>query len=54
MRMKGEVLDIIIQNLKLLATMKRGIHFTVPLVITLVGALYPVLVISKTYNKVMI
>ena len=28
--MKGKVLDIIIQNLKLLATMKRRIHFTMP------------------------
>ena len=28
--MKGEVLDIIIQNLKLFATMKRRIHFAMP------------------------
>ena len=53
-RMKGEVPDIIIQNLKLLAMMKRRIHFTVPLVISLVGALHPILVILETYNEVMI
>ena len=53
-RMKGEVPNIIIQNLKLLATMKRRIHFTVPLVIPPIGALHAILVISKTYNEIMI
>ena len=34
--------------------MKRRIHFTILLVITLVGALHPILLILETYNKVMI
>lgn len=54
MRIMDVVLCIIIQNLKLLVTMKRRIHFTVLIVILLVGALHPILVMSETYNEVMI
>ena len=51
---QGKVLDIPIQNLKLLAMMKRRIHFTMLTVIQPVRALHLILVISKTYNEVMI
>ena len=51
---QGKVLDIPIQNLKLLAMMKRRIHFTMLIVIQPVKALHLILVISKTYNEVMI
>jgi len=51
MRIKDKVLDIIIQNLKLLAMMKRRIHFTMLIFIPPVGALHLILIISKTYNK---
>ena len=51
---QGKVLDIPIQNLKLLAMMKRRIHFTMLIVIQPVRALHLILVISKTYNEVMI
>ena len=54
MFIKDVVLGIIIQNLKLLVMMKRRIQFTVLIVILLVGALHPILIMSKTYNEVMI
>ena len=52
-RIKDKVLDIIIQNLKQLAMMKRRTHLIVLIVIPPMRALHPIPVISENYNKVM-
>ena len=52
-RIKDKVLDIIIQNLKQLAMMKRRTHLIVLIVIPPTRALHPIPVISENYTKVM-